>query len=263
MVREGVAAGAIAGNVAALLSALGFATFTITLRWGKLANMLPAVVLGGLFSVVAGALVAGYQGANLAIPAIEIAISAGMGAITLAGGMVLYTIGSRVIPAAQATSRPDPTSLLQGFLGALQPHFDGQADAAEAREQPGQVTPPVDRRLRIGVVERAGDLRSAPQQPVAQDLAQRHVLERDVDPVAECGVADDEPVLLSACGDPHLERVQAEAPLAMEAELAMKPEWRPISFTRPMPLRRCLRGTHFLWSSEAPTSVLVSCWIRT
>jgi drug/metabolite transporter (DMT)-like permease len=103
MVREGVAGGAIAGNIAALLSALGFATFTITLRWGKLANMLPAVVLGGLFSMVAGALVVGYQGGSLAIPAAEIAISAGMGAVTLAGGMVLYTIGSRVIPAAQAT----------------------------------------------------------------------------------------------------------------------------------------------------------------
>lgn len=103
MVREGVAGGAIAGNIAALLSALGFAAFTITLRWGKLSNMLPAVVLGGLFSMAAGAAVVWYQGGSLAIPAVEIAISAGMGAVTLAGGMVLYTIGSRVIPAAQAT----------------------------------------------------------------------------------------------------------------------------------------------------------------
>ena len=65
MVREGVAGGAAAGNIAALLSALGFATFTITLRWGKLANMMPAVVLGGLFSMGAGALVIGIQGGTL------------------------------------------------------------------------------------------------------------------------------------------------------------------------------------------------------
>ena len=115
MVREGVATGAVAGNVAALISALGFATFTITLRWGKLSNMLPAVVLGAFFSIAAGAAVSAMQGATLAVPLVEIGISAAMGAVTLTGGMVLYTLGSRVVPAAQATL----LSLVEVLLGPL------------------------------------------------------------------------------------------------------------------------------------------------
>jgi DME family drug/metabolite transporter len=102
MVREGLAAGAMAGNVAALISALGFAIFTITLRWGRLSDMLPAVVLGGIFSIIAGALVAGQLDQPLLVPLADILYAMGMGAVTLAGGMVLYTLGSRVIPAAEA-----------------------------------------------------------------------------------------------------------------------------------------------------------------
>ncbi len=103
MVREGFALGAMAGNAAALISALGFASFTITLRWGKLADMMPAVVLGGVFSMIAGAIVAFTIGEPLAVPLDDIVIAAAMGAVTLVGGMVLYTLGSRVIPAAELT----------------------------------------------------------------------------------------------------------------------------------------------------------------
>lgn len=103
MVREGLAAGAMAGNVAALLSALGFASFTISLRWGRLADMLPAVVLGGVFSMIAAALVLGLQGQAIWVPWRDIAISLAMGAVVLATGMALYTAGSRVLPAAELT----------------------------------------------------------------------------------------------------------------------------------------------------------------
>jgi len=82
---------------------LGFAIFTVTLRWGKLANMLPAVALGGVFSMIAGAMALGLSGKTVLVPLPEIAISALMGAVTLTGGMLLYTIGSKVVPAAQAT----------------------------------------------------------------------------------------------------------------------------------------------------------------
>ncbi len=57
MVREGLAMGAAAGNLSALASALGFAGFTITLRWGRLEDMMPAVVLGGVFSILLGIVV--------------------------------------------------------------------------------------------------------------------------------------------------------------------------------------------------------------
>ena len=55
MVREGLAAGAVLGNVAALVSALGFAAFTVALRWRRIEDSLPAALLGSVFGVVAGA----------------------------------------------------------------------------------------------------------------------------------------------------------------------------------------------------------------
>lgn len=103
MVGGGMAGGSLDGNVAALLSALGFAIFTVTLRWSKDANMLPAVLLGGVFSMATGALVGLVLGQPLLVPLPDLVLSAVMGAITLTGGMLLYTLGSRVVPAAQAT----------------------------------------------------------------------------------------------------------------------------------------------------------------
>lgn len=101
MVRDGLEGGALAGNVAALLSALGFAVFTVSLRWRGLADTLPSVLLGGIFSIAVGALVAGHLGQTLAVPLPDALWSMAMGAGTLSGGMVLYTLGSRVVPAAE------------------------------------------------------------------------------------------------------------------------------------------------------------------
>lgn len=101
MVREGLAIGAMDGNIAALVSALGFAVFTVSLRWKGVADTLPSVLLGGLFSLVAGAVVAGQLGQTLAVPVADAAWAMGMGAVTLTGGMILYTLGSRVVPAAE------------------------------------------------------------------------------------------------------------------------------------------------------------------
>ncbi|MDR0808309.1 MAG: DMT family transporter [Gemmobacter sp.] len=104
MLREGLAVGALAGNLAALASGLGFAGFSVALRAGKLADMMPAVVLGGLFSLLAGAVVVGLSPREtLAVPLSDILWSTGMGAGTLAAGMVLYTLGSRALPAAEMT----------------------------------------------------------------------------------------------------------------------------------------------------------------
>lgn len=103
MVRDGLAGGETAGNLAALLSAFGFAAFTLTLRWGRLEDMMPAVVLGGLFSMAVAVVVLGVRAEVLAVPAQDIVISAAMGAGMLATGMALYTLGSRVVPAADLT----------------------------------------------------------------------------------------------------------------------------------------------------------------
>ncbi len=132
MVRDGLGAGsgggAMAGNVAALLSALGFAVFTVTLRWGKVADSLPSVLLGGVFSIIVGAAVASVMGQPLTVPLPDALWSMAMGAVTLSGGMVLYELGSRVVPAAE-------TALLSNIEVMLAPlwvwlFLNGTASAA-------------------------------------------------------------------------------------------------------------------------------------
>lgn len=103
MVGGGIAGGTMIGNVAALLSALGFAIFSVALRRGQRANMVPVLLVGGLMAMAAGALASGLLGQTLLVPLRDITIAAAMGAVTLSGGLILYTIGSRVVPAAQAT----------------------------------------------------------------------------------------------------------------------------------------------------------------
>lgn len=101
MVSSDLTGGAMAGNVAALLSAFGFAVFTVTLRWRRLDDTLPSVLLGGVFSILVGAVVAQALGQSLAVPLADAVWAMLMGAVTLTGGMVLYTLGSRVVPAAE------------------------------------------------------------------------------------------------------------------------------------------------------------------
>lgn len=103
MVGGGLSGGALTGNLAALVSATGFAVFTVTLRWGRLEDMMPAVILGGVFSMLAALAVSLATGAALLVPVQDIAVSMGMGAGLLALGMALYTLGSRVVPAAELT----------------------------------------------------------------------------------------------------------------------------------------------------------------
>lgn len=98
-----IGGGTAFGSAAALISAAGFASFTVALRWGHLTDMLPAVLLGAVFAAVAGGILALASGQTLAIPPQEAALAFAMGALTLTGGMLLYTSGSRVVPAAQAT----------------------------------------------------------------------------------------------------------------------------------------------------------------
>jgi drug/metabolite transporter, DME family len=103
MVREGLAVGAMEGNIAALLSAAGFGAFSVALRWGRVSDMTPAILLGSLFSIITAAIVLGLQGQPILVPARDIAIAMAIGAVILATGMALYTLSSRVIPAADLT----------------------------------------------------------------------------------------------------------------------------------------------------------------
>lgn len=115
MVINGFAAGRMVGNLSALLSALGFAVFTIALRWGKLEDMLPAVFLAGIFAIITSAIVCEFGGYGFALPRNDIAIALSMGYMQVGLGLVIYTIGSQVVPAAELTL----LSMTEVLLGPL------------------------------------------------------------------------------------------------------------------------------------------------
>ncbi len=97
----GIAQGTAIGHIAALGSALGFSVFTVALRAGRGTEMLPTVILGALFSIVLAVAVLVPQGIPLSASIPDMTRAIGMGAILLALGMTLYTLGSRVVPASE------------------------------------------------------------------------------------------------------------------------------------------------------------------
>ncbi len=103
MLWGGLSSGRLTGNIAGVLAAMGFAVFTICLRWGKMEDMLPAVFLGGVFTLFATFMVCNYLGQSLVLSPWDTSVSLFMGAFQLALGLVIYTLGSKVVPAAELT----------------------------------------------------------------------------------------------------------------------------------------------------------------
>lgn len=101
MVIDGISAGQAAGNLSAILSALGFAVFTIALRWGKLEDMLPAVFLAGIFAIITAAVTCQVKGYGFSVPRNDILIALSMGVFQVGLGLTIFTIGSKVVPAAE------------------------------------------------------------------------------------------------------------------------------------------------------------------
>jgi drug/metabolite transporter, DME family len=103
MVRDGLQTGAMEGNLAALMSAVGFGAFSVALRWGRVADMLPAAMLGAVFATFFAVAVLMVRGEAVLVLPRDIGIASGMGAGIVALGLVMYTLGSKVVPAAELT----------------------------------------------------------------------------------------------------------------------------------------------------------------
>jgi len=101
MVWEGISIGRIIGNVAALISALGFAVFTVSLRWKKLEDMLPTVFLAGLFAIIIAGALCQIKGYGLDVPKRDIWIALALGVFQVGAGLILYTLGSKAVPSAE------------------------------------------------------------------------------------------------------------------------------------------------------------------
>ena len=92
---------ALKGSLAALGSAFGFASFTVALRWGRAGEMLPSVFLSGLFAIVITLGICLWSELSLVLSPRDVGIAMGMGVFQVGAGLVLYTLGSRSLPAAE------------------------------------------------------------------------------------------------------------------------------------------------------------------
>jgi drug/metabolite transporter, DME family len=115
MVRDGLETGAFAGNMAALLSAAGFGIFSVALRWGRVGDMMPVAFVGSIFSTLFAGAVLLVQGAPILAQPQDMAVAFAIGFVVVAMGMVLFTLGSRVVPAAELTL----LSLVEVLLGPI------------------------------------------------------------------------------------------------------------------------------------------------
>ncbi len=103
------------GSLAALGSALGFAVFTVALRWGKTGEMLPSVFLSGIFGLIITFGICQFTGLSITISLLDSSIAMGMGVFQVGAGLILYTLGSRSLPAAELAL----LSLAEVLLGPI------------------------------------------------------------------------------------------------------------------------------------------------
>jgi len=89
------------GSLGAIGSALGFAVFTVALRWGRSGEMLPSIFLSGLFAIVIMFCICQFLGLSLVLDLHDGGVAMGMGVFQVGAGLILYTLGSRSLPAAE------------------------------------------------------------------------------------------------------------------------------------------------------------------
>ena len=93
----------INGSIGGVISAFGFSIFTISLRWGKQNNMLPSVFLSGLLAIFFTIIICKFQNQNLIIEKYDAFYALFLGVFQVGIGLILYTIGSKTVPAAELT----------------------------------------------------------------------------------------------------------------------------------------------------------------
>jgi len=101
-----IARGNALGNLYAVGSALCFALFTLVLRWRKHGDMMPTVLLSGVFATVVCFGIVMATGTGLAVPINDIVVASLMGVFQTGAGLVLYTFGARSVPAVQLALLP-------------------------------------------------------------------------------------------------------------------------------------------------------------
>ena len=93
----------INGSIGGVISAFGFSIFTVSLRWGKQNNMLPSVFLSGLLAIFLTVIICKIQNHNLIIERYDAFYALFLGIFQVGIGLILYTVGSKTVPAAELT----------------------------------------------------------------------------------------------------------------------------------------------------------------
>ena len=93
----------INGSIGGVISAFGFSIFTVSLRWGKQNNMLPSVFLSGLLAILMTVIICKIQNHNLIIEKYDAFYALFLGIFQVGIGLILYTAGSKTVPAAELT----------------------------------------------------------------------------------------------------------------------------------------------------------------
>lgn len=102
-----VGAGAVSGNLSGSLFALGaafaFALFSVTLRKGRAVDMTPAVCWAGVWAALLAAAMLSFGQRGFSVSLHDLLLCGLLGFVQVGLGLILFTIGSRHIPAGELT----------------------------------------------------------------------------------------------------------------------------------------------------------------
>jgi drug/metabolite transporter (DMT)-like permease len=85
-----------------LVSALGFAVFSVSLRFRRETSKFHTIALAGILCVLVTLLIIFFKNDTLMMPLRNVCLSVLHG-IIVACGLILYSLGSKLLPAAQLT----------------------------------------------------------------------------------------------------------------------------------------------------------------
>ena len=91
------------GELFALAAALGLAGLTITLRMRRSTDMLPAILFASLFATLFALTGMLWDGDSLILTPKDLSLSVSLGVFQVGLGFMLYTAGSRHLPAVELT----------------------------------------------------------------------------------------------------------------------------------------------------------------
>ena len=121
MCFDSIQTGTLFGLVNGLISSLGFAVFTVTLRWKKNTPKLTTVSIAGIFAAIISLLVIFFNDSNVLMSLKNTSLSSLHGFI-VCSALILYSSKSKYLPAADLTLL-SLTEILGGIFWVWLPLF--------------------------------------------------------------------------------------------------------------------------------------------